>query len=157
MRPAALAGDDATSIDVVLHALDSLPAYDLVVLLQPTSPARAAADIDATCAALLQHDAPACVSVVLVEQSPYWMYRLGSRQQLQPLLEAPACATRRQDLPAAYLLNGAVYVARTDWLRRHRSFVGPETVAHVMPRERSIDIDTLEDFEDFARSLGRGM
>ena len=57
-RPAALATDEATSIDVVLHALDQLPPHDLVVLLQPTSPLRTAADIDGACRLLLQHDAP---------------------------------------------------------------------------------------------------
>jgi N-acylneuraminate cytidylyltransferase len=55
-----------------------------------------------------------------------------------------------------FVLNGAVYAAGTDALRRMGSFLGPETVAHVMPRERSIDIDTLEDFETFARQISGG-
>jgi N-acylneuraminate cytidylyltransferase len=154
-RPAELAGDDTRSIDVVLHALDQLAPVNLVVLLQPTSPLRSAADIDAVCDQLVRSGAPACVSVAPAEQSPYWMYRLGHSQRLLPLLEAPAQATRRQDLPAVYALNGAVYAARTAWLRESRSFVTAETVAHVMPRERSIDIDTLDDFETFARLLAR--
>lgn len=150
-RPAALATDEATSIDVVLHALDQLPPHDLVVLLQPTSPLRTAADIDGACRLLLQHDAPACVSVTEAEQSPYWMYRLDESAQLAPLLPAGERAARRQDLPPVYLLNGAVYVARADWLRRERTFVGPATVGYVMPRGRSLDIDTLADFESFVR------
>jgi CMP-N,N'-diacetyllegionaminic acid synthase len=151
-RPAALASDEARSMDVVIHALDQVPRHDIVVLLQPTSPARTAADIDATVQQLLDAQAPACVSVCAAEESPYWMFRLGEHSRLTPLLDTPA-ATRRQDLPPVFLLNGAVYAARTDALRRMGSFLGPETVAHVMPRERSIDIDTLEDFENFARQL----
>lgn len=154
-RPAELAGDEAQSIDVVLHALDQLAPIDLVVLLQPTSPLRTAADIDAACERLVRSASPACVTVAAVEQSPYWMYRVDEHHHLLPLLSAPADATRRQDLPPVYTLNGAVYVARTDWLRRSRSFVTAETVAHVMPRERSLDIDTLDDFETFARHLAR--
>lgn len=154
-RPAALATDTATSMDVVMHALEQLPRHDIVVLLQPTSPARTAADIDATVQRLLDANAPACVSVCAAEESPYWMFRLGEHDRLTPLLDTPA-ATRRQDLPPVFVLNGAVYAARTDALKRTRSFLGPETVAHVMPRERSIDIDTLEDFENFARQLSGG-
>ena len=154
-RPAELASDEARSMDVVMHALDQLPRYDIVVLLQPTSPAREAGDIDATVQRLMDTDAPACVSVCAVEESPYWMFSLGECARLKPLLGTPP-AMRRQDLPPVYALNGAVYAARTDALHRMGSFLGPETVAHVMPRERSIDIDTLEDFENFARQLARG-
>jgi CMP-N,N'-diacetyllegionaminic acid synthase len=155
-RPAELASDHARSIDVVLHALDQLPPHDVIVLLQPTSPMRGAADIDMACEQLVQAKAPACVSVTAVAQSPYWMYRLADGQHLQPLLEPPAGVARRQDLPPVYTLNGAVYVARTEWLRRTLSFVTAETVAHVMPPERSIDIDTRDDFDHFARQISRG-
>jgi CMP-N,N'-diacetyllegionaminic acid synthase len=154
-RPAALGSDTATSMDVVLHALDQLSHHDIVVLLQPTSPAREAGDIDATVQRLLAAQAPACVSVCAANESPYWMFSLGEHARLKPLLDSPA-ATRRQDLPPVYVLNGAVYAARTDALKRIGSFLGPETVAHVMPRERSIDIDTLDDFENFARQLSGG-
>lgn len=152
-RPAALATDTATTIDVVLHALDALPGYGVIVLLQPTSPLRVAADIDAACEHLAAGGAPACVSVTRVEQNPYWMYRLGDDDLLVPVLEPPVGITRRQELPPLYTLNGAVYVAQTDWLRRNGTFVTRETVAHVMPAARSIDIDTLDDFEAFRRAV----
>jgi CMP-N,N'-diacetyllegionaminic acid synthase len=153
MRSAALARDDTPSIDVILDTLDRLPPYDIVVLLQPTSPLRSAQDIDAACDAVALGGAPSCVSVTEAEQSPYWMYALEADRRLRALLPAPATASRRQDLPAAYVLNGAVYAARTAWLRQHRSFLAESTVAHLMPRRRSIDIDTLEDFEAFVRAL----
>lgn len=152
-RPAHLSTDTAASIDVVLHALDQLPPFDVVVLLQPTSPGRSADDIDAACARLAQSGAPSCVSVCLAEQSPYWMYRLDGSDRLRPLLDESAGAQRRQDLPPVYVLNGAIYAARPNWLRQHRRFVGDGTVAHVMPAARSIDIDSLDDLERFARSL----
>jgi CMP-N,N'-diacetyllegionaminic acid synthase len=152
-RPAELATDTASTIDVVLHAIDTLPGYDVVVLLQPTSPLRTAADIDTACEHLAASGAPACVSVSPVEQSPYWMYRLGHNQGLVPVVEAPPGVTRRQDLPSVYALNGAVYVADTVWLRQSRTFVTRETVAHVMPVERSMDIDTIADFEAFKKSV----
>ncbi|HQR38059.1 MAG TPA: hypothetical protein PLF26_06610 [Blastocatellia bacterium] len=51
------------------------------------------------------------------------------------------------------MLNGAVYVADAAWLRATRAFVGPGTVAHIMPAERSLDIDTLEDFRMLEAAL----
>ncbi|MFO1509889.1 MAG: acylneuraminate cytidylyltransferase family protein [Steroidobacteraceae bacterium] len=152
-RPAELATDTAIMIDVVLHAIDQLPGYDVIVLLQPTSPLRTAEDIDAACAALDDRNAPACVSVSPVEHSPYWMYQLTADGRMTPLIESASRAARRQDLPAVYKLNGAVYVAETGWLRRSRTFVTNETVAYVMPADRSIDIDTAADFEAFKQTL----
>jgi len=152
-RPAALATDDATTIDVVLHALDQLPGYDVLVLLQPTSPLRNAADVDAACERFAASGAPACVSVSPVEQSPYWMFRLDDHGALRPVIESGHRFTRRQDLPQAYALNGAIYIADVSWLRKTRTFVSPETVAYVMPESRAIDIDTAEDFEAFRKAI----
>jgi CMP-N,N'-diacetyllegionaminic acid synthase len=151
-RPDVLASDTASTTEVALHALDALPGYDVVVLLQPTSPLRTASDIDMACEKFATSGAPACVSVSPVEQSPYWMYRLGDNDTLLPIIE-PSEATRRQDLPQVYVLNGAIYVAETAWLRQVRTFLTRDTIAHVMPAERALDIDTAADFDAFKRSV----
>jgi CMP-N-acetylneuraminic acid synthetase len=146
MRPLELAQDETSGIDPVLHALEQLPQYDAVLLLQPTSPLRTTEDIDA-CIELAQNvHAFSVVSVSAPEKHPYWMYRLGSDHRLQPLIDISPI-TRRQELPPVYALNGALYFARADWLRRHRAFVTAETVAYVMPPERSVDLDTLLDWK----------
>ena len=142
-RPAELATDDAPGIAPVLDALARLPGYAWVVLLQPTSPLRSALDIDACLDACVQRRAPACVSVAPAAKSPYWMYTLGGDQKLKPLL--PAAEPGEQQ--PAFVLNGAVYVARTDWLQAKKTFVDGATVAHVMPAERSVDIDDEIDFK----------
>ena len=72
---------------------------------------------------------------------------------LLPIVEGGTQATRRQDLPAVYVLNGAVYVADAGWLLTVRAFVAAGTVAHVMPRQRSLDIDTADDFERFRKTI----
>lgn len=146
VRPAELARDETPGVDPVLHALEELPGYGLVVLLQPTSPLRSVEDIDGCIDHCIAAGAKACVSVCEAEQSPYWMYSLGEGSRMSPLIEGASFA-RRQDLPAAYVLNGAVYVAGCEWLQRSRSFVTAETVAYVMPQERSLDIDTELDLK----------
>lgn len=145
-RPVALASDAATSVDVVVDALQRLPGYDFLVLLQPTSPLRVAADIDGALALLVSSAAPSCVSVRPAEEHPYWTYRLGDDGRLACFAEpAGDMPQRRQDLPAAWCVNGAVYVVRVDWFLAVRSFLTPETVAYPMPAERSIDIDSAAD------------
>ena len=148
-RPAELASDTAKSIDVVLHALDQLPGFDFVVLLQPTSPLRSADDIDAAFDLMLTRSAPSCISMCEADQSPYWMYRLTNTNTLQSILPIQDELARRQDLPTVYVPNGAIYIARVDWLRTNRSFMTTETTAFLMPKKRSIDIDSAEDFQNF--------
>ncbi len=141
-RPAHLATDTAGIMDTILHLLDQTnDAYAQVVLLQPTSPLRTAADIDAAFALYRRSGAPACVSVTQAPKPPHWMYDMADDGRLRPLLGHRETA-RRQDLPPTYVLNGAIYIAATSWLRSHKTFVGQETVAYVMPAERSVDIDT---------------
>lgn len=152
-RPSALATDEASSIDVVMHALRELRGYDYIIVLQPTSPLRTSADINAAFNLMLDSDAPACVSICLADETPYWMYRLDAAGRMQALLELPAGITRRQDLPASYSLNGAIYIAKTDWLIKRKSFISSETVGYVMPKSRSLDIDTREDFMAFVTAV----
>lgn len=140
LRPAELARDETPGIAPVLHAIEALDVrYDLVVLLQPTSPLRSVEDLDGSLELLLAQGAPACVSVVAPDKSPYWMYRRGEGGGLVPILEGEF--TRRQDIPEVFALNGAVYAAKTGWLLRRETFVTPETVGYLMPKERSLDID----------------
>ncbi len=154
-RPAELATDAASSVDVVLHALQHCPDFDYVLLLQPTSPLRTAADIDGTFALLQQRQSASCVSVCPVEETPYWMYHVASSGAMKRVLEPPDHAHRRQDLPTVCMLNGAVYISSVPAFMAHRSFVTPETLAYVMPRERSFDVDTRDDFEAVAQRLER--
>ncbi len=147
VRPTELATDEATTVDVVLDALNRCPGFDWVVVLQPTSPLRVAADIDGALERCFELDAPACVSVCQTDQSPYWMFSID-KGYLHRVLDVPEI-TRRQDLPTSYVLNGAVYVSKTAELLRTRSFTPASVVAYEMPTSRSLDIDTEQDLKYF--------
>lgn len=151
-RSSELSGDTATSLDVVVDCLRRVPGHDYVVLLQPTSPLRSSGDIDSAIRACLDSDAPACVSVCEVEDSPYWMYTL-QQERLVPVIDSNFL--RRQELPQVYMLNGAIYVADTHWLLEGGGFISERTVAYRMPRSRSIDIDMVGDLERFMIELER--
>lgn len=148
VRPRALAGDGTPGIDPVLHALNALPEkYDLIVLLQPTSPLRSAADIDGCIKQCVSGNHNSCVSITEPEKSPFWMFLADKNSRIKPLIKLGKTADRRQDLPRVYALNGAVYVARSSFILKKRTLVAEGTAGFVMPRERSIDIDSPLDLE----------
>lgn len=148
-RPSHLASDQAGSIPVLIHAVEFLDEeFDAVVLLQPTSPLRTSQDID-RCIELL--DIQARTSVVSVSESvksPAWMYwKEEESAQLSPVLSEESSQGRRQDLRAAYVLNGAIYVIGTQQLVEEKKLVNERTKAHVMSPESSVDIDDIIDFK----------
>jgi N-acylneuraminate cytidylyltransferase len=154
MRPPDLAMDDTPGIAPVVHALRTLPEkYDWIVLLQPTSPLRTAADIDHCLDQCIDLQADACVSVTRVEKSPQWMYTLDPEAKLHPILPPEPDKWRRQDFTPIYTLNGAVYVAKCSLVLEHETFLTPTTVAYEMPHERSVDIDTELDLVLFEAML----
>ena len=145
-RPAALATDDASIYEVLKHAATTLPErYDLIVLLQPSSPLREAADIDRGLELLRDAAADSVISVTPAPKPPQWMYTLDRQGCVKPVIPGQSTA-RRQDVAPVYVVNGALYAASPTWLFERMSFVGERTVAYVMPPERSVDIDTMADF-----------
>ena len=143
-RPAALAQDTTTAIDVVRAFLDGRPDVEVVVLLQPTSPLRVSLDVQ-RCLDALAAGATTVATVAPIEHPLEWSFRLGSAGRLDPVFGWAAMTARRQDAAAVYVLNGAVYAARAAHLSEGGQLVGPDTVAVVMPRERSVDIDDATD------------
>jgi CMP-N,N'-diacetyllegionaminic acid synthase len=140
-----LATDATPTLAVLRDHLDRHPDVDVIVLLQPTSPLRTAEDVRACLDALGETDR--VVTVTADEHPPSWSFRLTPSRRLDPLLGWDAVASRRQDVAATYRLNGAVYVVRADVVRRGEPLVSPDTVAVVMPAERSIDVDDEFDLE----------
>lgn len=144
LRPAELATDEAPGISPVLHAVETLPEHDDVILLQPTSPLRGAEHIASMLAFAEARGATSVVSVCEAGKHPAWMYRMDEEGRLAPLIASDAA--RRQDLPAAYALNGAMYWIRTAELRQSHTLVGPDTIGFSMDAESSVDIDTPLDW-----------
>lgn len=147
-RPDNLAKDDTPGIEPVLHALSRLPEFDYIVLLQPTSPLRRTEDIDGCIEQCIARQANCCVSVTESDKSPFWMYYINSQEVLEPVLQTEnEVPSRRQELPVVYALNGAVYVAKCQWLLVNKSFLSKETIAFPMSKDHSIDIDSSRDLQ----------
>lgn len=147
LRPPELSRDDTPSIDPILHAVSWLekqencsPTY--IMLLQPTSPLRTAYDIDTAIEIAYQQQVDSVVSVTPSHHHPYWCKRVTETGKLTDFLNLEKAYTRRQDLPPAYALNGAIYLVRREVLLQKKTFYTDNTYAYSMPEERSLDIDT---------------
>lgn len=151
LRPKELATDEANGIDVVLHTIDWIEkndkSYNLLMLLQPTSPLRLAEDIDRAIELLFQKNAHAIISVCKTEHHPYWSNILPENGCMEEFIRQGIKNKNRQKLPIFYRLNGVIYLAYCDYLKKHRSFFEKGTFAYIMPPERSVDIDSLFDFK----------
>lgn len=149
-RPAELSGDASPHIDVVVHAIEHVRAsgYDpeYVLLLQPTSPFRTVADIDASVAIAHAGSAEAVVSVTESPHHPVLCRTIDAAGRLQKLVTTGPAYPRRQDLPDIYALNGAIFLCKTQVLLEQRTFYPEDTHAYVMPASRSLEIDTLWDW-----------
>ena len=145
LRPAELAQDDTPGIEPVLHTLSLMRDFDSVVLLQPTSPLRTSADIDAIVDLANVRQANSVVSVCVNMKPIQWNFIIQAGGNLTPLLDHDPIL-RRQDAQMTYALNGALYYFEVPWFLKAKKFFDDETLGFIMPRERSIDIDTAFDW-----------
>ena len=156
-RPDELASDTATSNAVILHCLEFLVKqgrhYDLVILLQPTSPLRTAEEIDDAFEFFEKKSAQGVISVCECEHSPLWSNILPEDASLAGFIRQDTKGFRSQDLPAHYRFNGAIYIFNVGQLLEHKGvFYHPDVYAYSMDARSSVDIDNRLDFS-FAEFL----
>lgn len=166
MRPAELAQDDTPHLPVMQHVvrwLDEHESYrpDVVTILQPTSPLRSAGDLSGALQLLRGSGADAVVSVseVSAHAHPMRMLRVDEEDMATLFVSgAPVREriNRRQDLPPAWVMNGAIYACRTPILFGDPpSLYGDRVVAYRMPATRGLSIDDLHDWEEVERAIAR--
>ena len=155
MRPEEISKDDSLSIDVVIHALDTLKEeFDSVMLLQPTSPFRSVSDINNAVQLLAEAD-----SVISVEAvgggHPARMKLIDSEGNLvDPIFAEGLEHIPRQQLTPFFIRNGAIYLTKINSIRQ-RTFKGMKSKALIMPNSRSVNIDSEFDLQ-IARALIAG-
>ena len=147
LRPVALAQDHTLGVDPVIHAVQWLAEHeayqpDYVVLLQPTSPLRTATDIDGALDLATAKNADAVVGLTPAEIHPNWIKHIDAAGHMVNPIPLHQADRNRQDHPACYYVNGAIYVIRPAVLLAGRSLFPPGAYAYVMPPERALDINT---------------
>lgn len=151
LRPEELSTDAASSVDVALHALEYYErehgCVDGLLLLQPTSPFRSHASMQAGLSLFLGNPSCSVVGVSPAATHPLWCFRLHGRM-LKPFVESGGLHLRSQDLPPAYAVNGAFYLVPADVLRKSHSFYAPDMLPLIMENPAEfVDIDTEQDWQ----------
>ncbi|MBU1036417.1 acylneuraminate cytidylyltransferase family protein [Patescibacteria group bacterium] len=151
LRPEELADDKAGHICVMQHAVKFMEEklgikFDYVVILQPTSPFRIVEDIDGTIDKLISNKADSAVSLVEWGDPHPMKAKIIEEGRVLPYGKTEPEGTRRQDLPMVYKRSGAVYAMKRSLLMNDNKLYGDYIVGHVVPEERSIDIDTPLDW-----------
>jgi CMP-N,N'-diacetyllegionaminic acid synthase len=152
LRSKELSGDFVGSWDVVKEVLEKYRTafdmrFDTVCILQPTSPLRSVQDIIGGYQVFEEKHADSVTAVCEMEHSPLWSMTLPKDLSLKEYIKKSKGDLPRQKLPTYYRINGALYIRRIEY-RSDGSIKLPETeaFAYIMPRERSIDIDSTIDF-----------
>ena len=162
LRPEALAGDTVAMWPVLQHALAAVEAeegrpYDLLVLLDPTSPTRLPEDVARVIEAI-RTDCDTALTVSEPHFSPFWhMYVPDERGFGKPLFESSASIVRRQGLPPCYFINGLAYAWKADFIRTAETWTGGRTRMVMTPATRAVTIDTAEDFEWTEKLMSSGI
>lgn len=148
-RPKRFATDTSKAESVITHALSELARSkyvpEWIVYLQPTSPLRDSRDIDAAMQMILRTKADVLNSVEEIDKKLLKMLVMDKNGYLKPLGPPEYPFLNRQQLPSAYLPNGAIYIVKFQTFRRTKKLFSESTLAFVMDSERSIDLDTRED------------
>lgn len=148
LRPKYLASNTAKTESVLIYTLENFgEGYEILVLLQPTSPLRSTRNITEALEEFAKKKAKTVVSVTPCEHSPLWTNKLHEDGSMRDFLSHQALQ-RSQDLGRYYRLNGAVYVFDiVDFLNKKAIRYTDETFPYVMDNYSSIDIDSVFDFE----------
>lgn len=148
LRPEALAQDGSGSREVLLHALDHYQAdgkdYDVVILLQPTSPFREIEHVKEAIS-LFTSDLDMVVSVKETGSNPYYVLFEENEEGLLKKSKEGAFVTR-QECPKVWEYNGAIYIINAESLRRSPLQKFERIKKYVMDDVSSVDIDTPLDW-----------
>jgi CMP-N-acetylneuraminic acid synthetase len=139
LRPASLATTEARVEGAVLYTIDALEeegaSFDVLTLLEPTSPLRRASTVSRCIRRLIDSDGDSLLTVRPIHDN------LGRLQNglFHPLF--PDAPRRQQERETLYVEAGVAYVCRIPWLRKTRSFAAADWLAEPVSEEESLDIN----------------
>ncbi|EGQ7944305.1 acylneuraminate cytidylyltransferase family protein [Vibrio cholerae] len=148
LRPKHLAQDNSKVIDTYNYSIRKIKEiYNTELLnlcvLQPTSPLRSSEDIDKAIELFEQKNADSVISYTTEHHPVLWHKYLNDDLTLTNIFEESL--ENRQSLKQSVFPNGAIYVFSSSLLKSGK-YSSDKTFGYIMPRSRSVDIDTLDDF-----------
>lgn len=150
LRNAETSTDSATTWDAVRYVLNQYEkrgeCFDVIVVLQPTSPLRTAMDIQGAYQFFIDKQANMISTVCEMDHSPLWSNTLPEDLSMENFEDEEIAYLPRQSLPTYYRENGAIYILKREHLYNAKHLYKDRCFAYVMERSHSLDIDTEMDF-----------
>ena len=149
LRPPELATDQALAIDTYIYTVDLLEKMnktkiDIFMVLQPTSPLRLSQDIDNAYTIFTEKGADSVISYTEASHPLAWHKIVEEDGSFSNIMEDKLL--NRQATQKTFYPNGAVFIFKTSLIRK-RQYYSENSFAYIMPRNRSVDIDTIDDFK----------
>ena len=160
-RPTQMASDTAPKLPAIRHCVETsekeFGKFDVVIDLDATAPLRIVADIVGALDLLKATDADNIITGAPAHRSPYFnLVETDTNGIVHLSKPLPESVSRRQDSPECFDMNASIYVWKRDALLNNQSLFAPSTRLFVMPRERSLDIDSQADFEMVEWMMSKG-
>lgn len=95
-RPKKLSSRYANMLDVIKHEIKKNPGYDIILLLQPTSPLRTTDDIDQSLKFMLKNKRNSCVSFVELKYRPELMFQIKQKKSLNKFKKIKSILNRQE-------------------------------------------------------------
>lgn len=147
LRPDELATDDAELIDVVMHAIEfyerKAERYDIIVLLQPTSPLRTSEDLQKALEYYMRKGEKSLLSISEVSEHPVIMRQFNGENELEKMVEEDGDGNPPES-KKYYKVNGAIFINSMSELSEKTRFED-NVMGYVLSKEHGIDIDAPED------------
>jgi N-acylneuraminate cytidylyltransferase/CMP-N,N'-diacetyllegionaminic acid synthase len=154
LRPVELAEDTSSSIDVILYTINFLKniygkSFDILILLQVTSPIRDVEDLKLALKLLIETTAAkSIVGICKTEHAhPDFLACLKGNKFIRPYGKEKFFCKRRQEIQDLYFFNGSLYLSYINTLIEKKSFYHEQTLGYEMPKYKSFDIDDIIDFK----------
>lgn len=152
MRPVEIAADTTPMLPVLQHAVqeieqESNEKVEFIVLIDSTAPLRIPDDIEQALTICKQEDCDAVISVNEAHRNPYFNMVKEENGYARLVCEPDRPVGRRQDAPVVYDVNTVVWIWKRHALMEEQARIPKRTKLYLVPRERSIDIDTEFDFQ----------
>ena len=145
LRSPETSGDKAGSWAVVKEVMDKLDEkYDVVILLQPTSPLRTSKNITEALKLFFDKNADSVCSVCETDHPMFWCNTLDTNLSMKNFIKKEYNIPR-QMLPKSYTLNGAIYIVKASSINNINLY-SDKSFAYIMKKEDSVDIDNEIDF-----------
>jgi CMP-N-acetylneuraminic acid synthetase len=160
LRPERLATDSSPTVHAVAHAMEAYEAatglqFSAIVILQPTSPFRTAAHVDAAVEQFERAGVDTLTAVRASPDHPYWSWQVHE-SLVVPFFSWAHIEMDRALLPPAYIETGAIYVVARSLVEQGRLY-GERVAGFVMDEVAAVDIDTPLDLEWARFLIERGL